>query len=124
TDNAGKTLDSSSGGEPLAFLVGRGQIIAGLESHLLAMKVGDKRRVLVPAKDACGDKDRANTTELAPDQMPAKHLKLGDRCAAGPSRNLWEHQCCCRLRRAWDRWPAHLRSAIISRRCDWRRSYS
>ena len=83
TDKAGKTLDSSASGEPLAFIVGSGQIIPGLETHLLTMKVGDKRRVLVPAKDAYGAKDPANTTEMPLDQMPAKGIQVGDRFRAG-----------------------------------------
>src|SRR5204863_1450243 len=83
TDSAGKTLDSSAGSEPLAFLVGSGQIIPGLETHLLTMKVGDKRRILVPAKDAYGQKDPANTTEVPRDQMPAKNINVGDRFRAG-----------------------------------------
>jgi FKBP-type peptidyl-prolyl cis-trans isomerase SlyD len=83
TDKAGQQLDSSAGSEPLAFLVGSGQIIPGLETHLLAMKVGDKRKVLVPAKDAYGDKDPANTTELPLDKMPAKNIKVGDQFRAG-----------------------------------------
>ena len=83
TDHAGKTLDSSAGSEPLTFLAGAGQIIPGLETHLLTMKVGDKRRVLVPAKDAYGAKDPANTTEMPLDQMPAKGIQVGDRFRAG-----------------------------------------
>src|SRR5438093_13176345 len=79
TDNAGTTLDSSAGGEPLAFLVGAGQIIPGLETHLLTMKVGDKRKVLVPAKDAYGAKDPAHVTEVPLDKMPTKTIKVGDR---------------------------------------------
>ena len=78
TDRDGKTLDSSAGSEPLTFLAGAGQIVPGLEIHLLTMKVGDKRRVLVPAKDAYGPKDPANTTEMPLDQMPAKGIHVGD----------------------------------------------
>src|SRR6266436_3758926 len=83
TDSTGKELDSSARNEPLAFLVGGGQIIPGLETHLLTMKVGDKRRVLVPAKDAYGANDPANTTEMPLDQMPAKGIQVGDRFRAG-----------------------------------------
>jgi FKBP-type peptidyl-prolyl cis-trans isomerase SlyD len=83
TDNAGATLDTSAGSEPLAFLVGAGQIIPGLETHLLAMNVGDKRRVLVPAKDAYGAKNPANIAEVPLDKMPAQQIKVGDRFRAG-----------------------------------------
>lgn len=83
TNNSGKQLDSSAGGEPLAFLAGKGQIVPGLETHLRTMKVGDKRRVLVPAKDAYGLKDPANIVEVPIEKMPTKKVKLGDRFRTG-----------------------------------------
>lgn len=85
TDNAGKTLDSSAGGEPLSILAGVGQIIPGLETHLQTMKVGDKRRVLVPAKDAYGAKDPTNIAEVARAEIPAKDVKIGDCFRSGNS---------------------------------------
>jgi FKBP-type peptidyl-prolyl cis-trans isomerase SlyD len=83
TDGTGKTLDSSAGGEPLTFLQGVGQIIPGLEAHLSAMKVGDKKNVTVPAKDAYGAKDPGNVVEMPLDKMPARGIKVGDRFRAG-----------------------------------------
>ena len=83
TDNSGKKLDSSAGDQPLAFLAGSGQIIPGLETHLLTMKVGDKRRVMVPAKDAYGAKDAQKIVEVPLTQMPTKQIKVGDQFRAG-----------------------------------------
>jgi FKBP-type peptidyl-prolyl cis-trans isomerase SlyD len=83
TDSAGQTLDSSAGGDPLAFLEGTGQIIPGLETHLRTMKVGDKRKVLVPAKDAYGEKDAENIVEVPLDKLPTKKVKVGDKFRAG-----------------------------------------
>ena len=83
TDSAGKTLDSSAGGEPLAFLEGVGQIIPGLEDHLKKMKVGDKKHVTVKAKDGYGEKDPKNVIEVPLDQMPSRGIKVGDRFRAG-----------------------------------------
>jgi len=50
----GSTFDSSDGREPLAFEVGSGQIIPGLDVALPGMKVGDKKVVKIDAKDAYG----------------------------------------------------------------------
>jgi len=83
TDSAGKTLDSSSDSEPLTFLEGVGQIIPGLEDHLKSMKVGDKKHVLVKAKDGYGEKDPKNVVEVRLEQMPTCNIKVGDRFRAG-----------------------------------------
>lgn len=83
TDPDGKILDSSAGGEPLTFLEGVGQIIAGLETELNGMKVGDKKHVKVKAKDAYGEKDPENIVEVPLDQMPTRGIKAGDRFRAG-----------------------------------------
>jgi FKBP-type peptidyl-prolyl cis-trans isomerase SlyD len=87
TDSAGKTLDSSAGGEPLTFLEGVGQIIPGLETHLRAMTIGDKKNVVVKARDAYGDKDPANVVEMPLDKMPSRGIKVGDQFRAGDSPN-------------------------------------
>jgi FKBP-type peptidyl-prolyl cis-trans isomerase SlyD len=83
TDSSGKTLDSSTGSEPLTFLEGVGQIIPGLESELLGMKVGEKKRVAVKAKDAYGEKDAGNVIEVPLEKMPTRTMKVGDQFRAG-----------------------------------------
>lgn len=83
TDASGKTLDSSTGSEPLTFLEGVGQIIPGLESELRGMKVGDKKHVIVKAKDGYGEKDPGNVVEMPLDKMPTPGIKVGDRFRAG-----------------------------------------
>lgn len=87
TDSAGKTLDSSAGGEPLTFLQGVGQIIPGLEAQLTTMKVGDKKNVTIEAKHAYGEKDPGNVVEVSLDKMPTRGIKVGDRFRAGGSPN-------------------------------------
>jgi FKBP-type peptidyl-prolyl cis-trans isomerase SlyD len=83
TDPTGKRLDSSAGSEPLTFLEGVGQIIPGLESHLLSMSVGEKKNVTVPAKDAYGEHDPNNIVEVSLDRMPTRQIKVGDQFRAG-----------------------------------------
>jgi FKBP-type peptidyl-prolyl cis-trans isomerase SlyD len=59
TDDSGKTLDSSAGGEPLAYLHGNGNLIPGLERELEGKSVGDRFSVKIPAADAYGEYDKA-----------------------------------------------------------------
>ncbi|KPP85288.1 MAG: peptidylprolyl isomerase [Rhodobacteraceae bacterium HLUCCO07] len=50
----GSVFDSSEGRDPLAFTVGSGQIIPGLDTAMEGMSVGDTRRVEVPSDQAYG----------------------------------------------------------------------
>lgn len=53
--NDGEVVDSSAGREPLTFLQGHGQIIPGLESALLGMKVGEEKEIVVAPVDGYGE---------------------------------------------------------------------
>lgn len=55
-DKEGQVLDSSEGGEPLAYLHGYGQIVAGLENALLGKTAGSKFAVTVDAKEGYGER--------------------------------------------------------------------
>ena len=83
TDASGKTLDSSAAGEPLTFLEGGEQIIPGLENELRGMKAGEKKHLIVKAKDAYGEKDPNNIIEVPLEKMPTRNIKTGDRFRAG-----------------------------------------
>ncbi len=78
TDKKGETLDKSDAGEPLAFMTGVGQIIPGLESVLVTMTTGDKRRVEVAAAEAYGQKDLAKIVTVKREQLPEGDIKAGD----------------------------------------------
>jgi FKBP-type peptidyl-prolyl cis-trans isomerase SlyD len=58
-DAAGEVLDSSDASEPLVYLHGNENIIAGLEKHLLGKKAGDEVVCVVPAKEGYGERDEA-----------------------------------------------------------------
>jgi FKBP-type peptidyl-prolyl cis-trans isomerase FkpA len=56
TDNKGKQFDSSrSGGQPFRFPVGAGQVIKGWDQGVVGMKIGESRRLIIPADLAYGD---------------------------------------------------------------------
>ncbi len=57
TNDAGEVLDSSQGGEALAYLHGQGSIIAGLESALTGKQAGDKLDVRVEPAQGYGERD-------------------------------------------------------------------
>ena len=59
TNDAGEVLDSSDGGEPLAYLHGQGNIVAGLEKALGGRSVGEKLSVRVEPAEGYGVRDAA-----------------------------------------------------------------
>ena len=57
TDDAGTVVDSSSGGHPLAYIQGHGNIIPGLEKALEGTQKGDSLTVRVEAAEGYGERD-------------------------------------------------------------------
>ncbi len=76
----GTKFDSSEGRDPLAFEVGSGQIITGLDKALPGMTVGDTKTVNVPCDEAYGqpnpDMCHAVPREGIPEDIP---LEVGGR---------------------------------------------
>ena len=57
TSDAGDVIDSSSGGEPLAYLHGFGNIVPGLENALDGRDEGESVSVKVPPGEGYGERD-------------------------------------------------------------------
>ncbi len=76
---AGKdeVLDSNKGGQPLEFVMGKGQIIPGLEKGLVGMKEGESADILVKAEDAYGLRDENAIQKLPREQFEGIDLQKG-----------------------------------------------
>jgi len=65
----GQELESSHGGDPMAYLHGHGNIITGLEKHMEGKAAGDVFTADIPAAEAYGLRQ-----EGATQRVPLKHL--------------------------------------------------
>jgi FKBP-type peptidyl-prolyl cis-trans isomerase 2 len=52
----GSEFDSSSGGAPLEYEMGSGQVIPGFDDAVAALEVGEKTTVTIPACEAYGER--------------------------------------------------------------------
>jgi len=66
----GEVVDSTEGIEPISFLQGYENIIPGLERELYGLKIGDTKKVHVPAKDAYGEKDADAVVDVPRKDIP------------------------------------------------------
>jgi FKBP-type peptidyl-prolyl cis-trans isomerase SlyD len=69
-DDAGATLDSSAGSDPIAYLHGHGNIVPGLERQLEGKSAGDKLNVQLAPADGYGEYHK----ELV-QQVPLRAMK-------------------------------------------------
>ena len=56
-DDQGEVIDTSEGGEPMAYLHGHLNLVPGLEKALEGKVVGDTFKITVPADEAFGPRD-------------------------------------------------------------------
>ena len=77
-DDEGAIESSRDRGEPLAFLVGRGGLIPGLEKALIGREPGERFEVRVEPAEAYGER-REDLTQRVPKKYfrDAEHLKPG-----------------------------------------------
>jgi len=69
-DEEGKELESSFGGDPMAYLHGHKNMLVGVENALTGKEAGDKFSVTLQPEEAYGEYQ-----EGAVQRVPAKHLQ-------------------------------------------------
>lgn len=74
---SGELIDSNVGGRALEFLLGAGQVIAGLEKALLGASVGEKKSIFVPAEEAYGVREPSYVQEVPREQFEGIELQRG-----------------------------------------------
>ena len=70
TDDAGEVIDTSKGGEPLAYLHGAGNLIPGLEAELEGKSSGDAFQVRVAPEDAYGERHEGMVQSVPRSEFP------------------------------------------------------
>ena len=74
----GKLVDSSSGGTPMEYVHGSGQIVPGLEEQMAGLKAGDKKQVTVLPEKGYGPFNPKAIQKVSKKAIQnAKDLKVG-----------------------------------------------
>jgi peptidylprolyl isomerase len=84
TFDDGTVFDSSAEREPLQFIVGSGQVIAGFDRAVIDMEPGDKKTVNIPANEAYGSHSEELVAEVGRDRLPeGLELEIGQQLQLG-----------------------------------------
>jgi len=74
----GFEFDSSKGKEPIAFVIGKGEVIPGFEKAVEGLSVGDSKTVEIPADQAYGPHRDEMGIKTQRNEMPeGLELKVG-----------------------------------------------
>jgi FKBP-type peptidyl-prolyl cis-trans isomerase SlyD len=75
--HSGEVLDSNRDAAPLSFILGKGQIIPGLESEIAKLAQGEEAEIKVAAEDAYGAYDEEAVQSLPKEQFAGIELSEG-----------------------------------------------
>jgi len=89
----GTIFDSSEGSDPLEFILGQQQVIAGFDRAVLGMNIGAKTTVTIPVDDAYGQRKPGlvldvDRSEFPPDIEPRIGLNLRMEQSDGSTVNV------------------------------------
>ena len=84
TLNDGSVFDSSEGREPLEFIIGNGEVIAGFENGIKDMKLNEEKTIKINAKEAYGERDERMVVSIPRDNFPPDVQAGGTLIMKGP----------------------------------------
>lgn len=88
TFDDGSEFDSSSGGAPLEFQLGEGNVIPGFDGAVLGMAVGDSKTVNIVAAEAYGPHHPEGVQEIERSAIPEEVVvEIGGKLQAMSSDN-------------------------------------
>jgi len=67
----GTVFDTSIGGEPMEFTLGKGRLIPGFEQAVTGMQVGESKTVTIPVDEAYGPRRDDFIFEVGREELPA-----------------------------------------------------
>jgi len=84
----GTVVDTTEGSGPLQFMIGRHDVMRGLEYAVVGMRVGESKTVRIPAKDAYGPYRKelvlvVNRSDIPPEETLAIGNKVAGRLPNG-----------------------------------------
>jgi peptidylprolyl isomerase len=77
--DTGEVFDTSAAGDPLAFKVGAGEVIRGIDQALIGMQVGETKKLIIPPEQAYGERIDALVQTINRDQfqLPGVEPEIG-----------------------------------------------
>lgn len=75
--SSGELLESNTHAEPLSFILGKGQILDGLESEIAKLDCPSNADVIIKKDKALGDYDESAVQTLPKEQFAGIDLKVG-----------------------------------------------
>ena len=66
----GTVVDATEDDEPMTFVLGTGEMIETLESHIKELTVGEEQTYLIGPDEGFGDRDEDNVYEMARSEFP------------------------------------------------------
>lgn len=77
-DDLGRVIQSSWQTQPIEFIVGKGNVLVGIEESLLGKQKGDEYLLTVPPEKAYGEHDPRKVQQLPKDFFAEQEVRIGD----------------------------------------------
>ncbi|MFC2134500.1 peptidylprolyl isomerase [Bacteroidota bacterium] len=75
----GEVFDTSESREPLAFTIGKGEVIPGFENGVIGLGSGESKTIKIPSDQAYGPHREEMIYKIGKDKFPQDvELKIGD----------------------------------------------